>query len=301
MPIRLVHRPEPLDVALAPARIAEPGGTIGRCAGNALVLPDARGEVGRLQAVVRWQGGQPVLRTLASGCPVRLNGAAVELGEQRPLRRGDELVIGRFVLHVDAADAANADVAPAAAAVALDATADAAALPARAPQAGGPPAFPAPDPDVSVGEPFPAAPQAGQPAAEDVFADLMGPGTLPVGSPPDVSCHPFDMDSAARRNAADPLAQLPPEPGAAPSRADPLALLADEAGQAPDVFSDRTPSALGAHGGADPIAQALARPEDGPAAQDHSRQVGGYMRPAAPVRPEGGQAPSGTRGRGGQS
>lgn len=43
--------------------------------------------------------------------------------------------------------------------------------------------------------------------APDVFSDLIGPGTLPVGSAPDVSAHPFDMASASPRNPEDPLAQ----------------------------------------------------------------------------------------------
>lgn len=135
-----------------------------------------------------------------------------------------------------------------------------------------------------------AAPAAG--IDDDIFSDLIGPGTLPVGSAPDVSTHPFDLESAQARNPEDPLRHLPPG-DAAVSRpvTDPLALFDTPGDGPPSVFADGTPSTLPAH---DPLAEHRARPiddalgapreaADGRSASDHLREVGSFMRPA-PVK-----------------
>lgn len=137
---------------------------------------------------------------------------------------------------------------------------------------------------------------AAPPAAvtdEDIFGDLIGPGTLPVGSAPDVSTHPFDLESAQARNAEDPLQHLP-RGDAAVSRqvTDPLALFDMPGDGSPSVFADGTPSTLPAH---DPLAEHRAHPVDdalssaraasdnGGAPSDRLPEIGGFMRPA-PVR-----------------
>ncbi|WAI84296.1 MULTISPECIES: FHA domain-containing protein [Achromobacter] len=127
---------------------------------------------------------------------------------------------------------------------------------------------------------------------EDIFSDLIGPGTLPVGSVPDVSTHPFDLDSAAARNPDDPLRHLP-RGDATVSRpvTDPLALFDAPNDGSPSVFADGTPSTLPVH---DPLAEHRTHPvddalrgpreaTDGRAAADHLREIGGFMRPA-PVK-----------------
>ncbi|MDF8365502.1 FHA domain-containing protein [Achromobacter anxifer] len=129
---------------------------------------------------------------------------------------------------------------------------------------------------------------------DDIFSDLIGPGTLPVGSAPDVSTHPFDLDSAQARNPEDPLRQLPPGDGVV-SRppTDPLALFDAPGDGTPSIFSDGTPSTLPAH---DPLAEHRAHPvdralggsresADGRSAPDHLQEIGGFMRPA-PVKPK---------------
>lgn len=129
-------------------------------------------------------------------------------------------------------------------------------------------------------------------ATEDIFSDLIGPGTLPVGSAPDVSTHPFDLDSAAARNPVDPLRHLP-RGDATVSRpvTDPLALFDVPGDGSPSVFTDGTPSTLPAH---DPLAEHRTHPvddalrgpreaTDGRAASDHLREIGGFLRPA-PVK-----------------
>lgn len=141
-------------------------------------------------------------------------------------------------------------------------------------------------------EPAPEA--AAMPAApdDDIFGDLIGPGTLPVGAAPDVSVHPFDLESAQARNPDDPLQQLP-RGDATISRAgtDPLALFDVPGDTSPSVFTDESPSTLPAH---DPLAGHRSHPvdealhgerpaQDGRAASDHVREIGGFMRPA-PVR-----------------
>jgi len=133
---------------------------------------------------------------------------------------------------------------------------------------------------------------------DDVFADLIGPGTLPVGSAPDVSSHPFDLDSAQARNAEDPLQHLPPG-DAEVSRpvTDPLALFGAPGDAAPSIFSDGTPSALPAH---DPLAEHRDHPveetlagtrqaQESRSAPDHLQEIGGFMRPAAVKRTPDGQ------------
>ncbi|WP_242697614.1 FHA domain-containing protein [Bordetella petrii] len=140
-----------------------------------------------------------------------------------------------------------------------------------------------------------AEPQAPQSNPADVFSDLFGPGTLPVGSVPDVSAHPFDLESAQTRNPEDPLRQLPR--GDANVRGplrDPLDMLGNpDADDANSVFSDQTPSTLPSHDPldphrSDPVTDTLSprpRDDDARAARDHLREYGGYLRPAR-VRPQ---------------
>jgi len=144
-----------------------------------------------------------------------------------------------------------------------------------------------------------------QPQADpsDVFSDLFGPGTLPVGSAPDVSTHPFDLESAQVRNPEDPLRQLPRGDASVsgPAR-DPLDLLgAPDADDTQNVFSDPSPSTLPSHDPlaphrSDPVTDTLnARRDDaadGHAARDHLREYGGYLRPAR-VKPQDDAPPRG--------
>ncbi|WP_332609449.1 FHA domain-containing protein [Achromobacter sp. ESBL13] len=239
------------DPAFEPihAEFTAPGGTVGRGPENQLSLPDAAGEICRVQAVLRVHdaGDTGFLLNLSSMSTVRVNGQRVERDQELPLMPGDELEIGAYRLRAD------------------------------------PVTFAATEPD--------AAPAAA-PDIEDIFSDLIGPGTLPVGSAPDVSTHPFDLDSAAVRNPDDPLRHLP-RGDASVSRpvTDPLALFDAPNDGSPSVFAEGTPSTLPAH---DPLADHRTHPvddalrgprdaTDGRAAADHLREIGGFMRPA-PVK-----------------
>src|SRR5690606_4067555 len=149
--------------------------------------------------------------------------------------------------------------------------------------------------------PLAAEPAPPADAASDPFSDLFGPGTLPVGSVPDVSAHPFDLESAQVRNPEDPLRQLPR--GDANVRGplrDPLDALGDNAEGAHNVFSDSTPSTLPSHDPlaghrSDPVTETLTprqQDDDARAARDHLREYGAYLRPAR-VRQEDPADPSG--------
>ncbi|WP_255592554.1 FHA domain-containing protein [Bordetella sp. BOR01] len=158
------------------------------------------------------------------------------------------------------------------------------------------PAQASPDlPFDDLDPPLAAEPQSAQAEQVDVFSDLFGPGTLPVGSVPDVSAHPFDLESAQGRNPEDPLRHLPPGDAnlRGPAR-DPLDMLGSpDTDDAHSVFSDQTPSTLPSHDPlaphrSDPVTDTLnprEREEDARAARDHLREYGGYLRPAR-VKPQ---------------
>lgn len=254
--------------ALIPARFDAPGGTIGRVAGNHLVLPDPSGAIGRLQAVVRLRGAECRLVNLGGPAPVTVNGRSLAQGEEAAIAAGDRVGVGGYVLAVDAA--AGALEQPVA-------TPPDAPVPAAASVADLPPAQPEPGP-------------------VDIFADLMGPGTLPVGSAPDISCHPFDMASAAPRNTPDPLSLLPGEPVRHVPGEDPLSFFDQvDAAHAPSIFSDRTPTSMTSGvpatvRGDQPIADMLSgdRERNARSTADHVTQMSGYMRPTNVRRDESG-------------
>src|SRR5690606_18416787 len=62
----------------------EPGGTIGRCPGNHLMLGDDA-SVGRVQAVVRIKDGHCSLMNVSSRTSMQLNGQALPLLQEAPI------------------------------------------------------------------------------------------------------------------------------------------------------------------------------------------------------------------------
>ncbi|MFJ0978068.1 FHA domain-containing protein, partial [Bordetella bronchiseptica] len=222
----IVRNPEP-GASARRADFHAPGGTLGRDAENCLALPAAPGQLCRVQAALRADAQGWRLHNLSGMAAVHINDAALAPGAVRAIQAGDTLRVGAHTLEVSGPDAP--DARPAAL---PEAAAD---TPADAPRRG----------------------QAGAGAAEDIFSGLFGPGTLPVGGIADAATHPFDLDSAQARNAADPLAHLPAGDAAVSRPAgDPLALFDAPHGGA-DVFADATPSALPAH---DPLAPLRADP-----------------------------------------
>jgi len=90
------------------------GGTIGAIEGNTIVLPDAQGRVGALEANVIAGPRGYVIRNCGAN-PLLVNGAAVPNSAESPLAPGDEVTIGPFVLRVTSPDPPPAPTAAAAA------------------------------------------------------------------------------------------------------------------------------------------------------------------------------------------
>lgn len=256
------------EAAFAPmeADFTAPGGTIGRARENRLVLDDQPGALCLVQAMVRVGDTGSWLVNLSSMANVSINGDPLARDQEAALRHGDEVAIGLFVLQAEDGMASGTMVTGAAGMTGAAAT--------LAPATQQEP------------EPAPAAPV-------DIFSDLFGPGTLPVGSAPDLAAHPFDMASAAARNPEDPLAQLGRGDASFTDIShDPLGMFPN-----PDdrhvghVFSDATPSTL--HGQDplaplhdDPISSTLGRQDKaGTAAMDRDadrntvREQSGHMHP----------------------
>jgi len=108
------------------------GGTIGAIEGNTIVLPDAQGRVGALEANVIAGPRGYVIRHCGAN-PLLVNGAAVPNRAESPLARGDEVTVGPLVLRVASPDPPPAPAAAAAAPAAPMASPTAAPLPVQAP------------------------------------------------------------------------------------------------------------------------------------------------------------------------
>src|SRR3546814_360111 len=72
----------------------EPGGTIGRCPGNHLLLSEDT-RVGRIQAVVRIKDGAWSLNNVSSRADIMINGQALPLLQDIPIARGDRAEASR--------------------------------------------------------------------------------------------------------------------------------------------------------------------------------------------------------------
>jgi len=246
MTLTLIRRHPDDPAAPRGAEFRAPGGTLGRGAENHLVLPDPAGRLCRVQAALRIDAQSCRLRNLSTMSAVSVNDVPLQAGREADVAPGDVLRIGQYVLDVeDVEDVADERDVP----DAQDEPGAWDAAPSMRPMPPMPPMQPVPQAGAAA---------AAQPAGEDVFGGLFGPGTLPVGGAPELSAHPFDLDSAQSRNAVDPLAHLPP--GGAPAQPlprDPLALFGEPGDGAPDVFADATPSTLP---GQDPLAPLRSHP-----------------------------------------
>jgi FHA domain-containing protein len=77
------------------------GGTLGRSEENAFVLPDSKHIVSRRQAEVRSDGAQHVIANLSRATPMMINGTELNFGDEHPLKAGDEIQIGMYVLRAE--------------------------------------------------------------------------------------------------------------------------------------------------------------------------------------------------------
>jgi type VI secretion system FHA domain protein len=242
------------------AQFDELGGTIGRADNNQLVLPDPERTISRVHARVVFRAGTYAIVDNGSN-PISVNGTPVGAGREHPLRPGDQLQIGGYVLKARAAAVGAAVADPFA-----DLFGDAAMGLATSPP-GAKPERPTPAPAPSWPPPPPPPPAlvAGHiPEDWDPFAPdhVTTPPPRPAAAAADAI---FDLprgggdsiddlfDLSGSRSAADPLGAPPAQAHrAAPNMAahdDPLQSLAS-AGAADlpsrsDHFSDlNTPMPL---------------------------------------------------------
>lgn len=221
------------------------GGTIGRGEENTLVLPDAQRRVSRLHATISFPGGVPTITNSSKVLTVGVGSAELASGQSTPLLPRMSLHIGPYVLMVrpwaEPADAtaclpvhserSGLAVAPGSPQADPGAELHASLIPAPPASGVGPPAEPVGPTDdplaalLGSSGASPAAPhQLARNAGHDPFAVLgiaspVAPRyDAPVASPPlraalpseviPEDFNPFDLPSAAARNAADPLAAM---------------------------------------------------------------------------------------------
>lgn len=254
------------------AQFDELGGTIGRADNNQLVLPDPERTISRVHARLVFRAGGYAIVDNGSN-PISVNGAPIGAGREHPLKPGDRVQIGGYVLEAREASASPRSDDPFAelfgdAAVGLAAPAP---MPAPAP----PRASPPPPAAWAPAPPPPPWPPAAPPPAR-APAPALSPGHIPEDwdpfAPDPVASPPPSLAGAGGAGAFDDLSQLarPGEAsiddlfglGGAPLQGDPLGA-APAAGLAPNTA-----------GHADPL-QALTRTASLvlPSHEDHASEL----------------------------
>lgn len=77
------------------------GGTIGRDNDNTFVLADIKRIVSRRQAEIRTNGAQYVIINLSRAAPLLVNGIELRCDDEHPLKIGDEIRVGLYVLRAE--------------------------------------------------------------------------------------------------------------------------------------------------------------------------------------------------------
>ena len=214
----------------------ELGGTIGRADNNQLVLPDPERTISRVHARIVFRAGAYAVVDNGSN-PISVNGAVADAGREQPLRVGDELQIGGYLLAAEAAGAPKSD--DPFADLFGDAPMGLAAAPAPRSQAPKPPPPPP--------SPLPVRAAVAGTAAWPVPAPTAAPGVAAAYSPawpapslspppPPAAGNPVASGPAVIPDDWDPFAPdpvaAPPAPGAAP--VDPFASLPSGGGDSLD-------------------------------------------------------------------
>ena len=83
------------------AQFDELGGTIGRADNNQLVLPDPERTISRVHARVVFRAGGYAVVDNGSN-PISVNGLPVGAGREQPLKPGDQLQIGGYLIAASA-------------------------------------------------------------------------------------------------------------------------------------------------------------------------------------------------------
>src|SRR6186713_2520974 len=89
------------------AQFGAQGGSIGRADTNTLSLPDPERRISRRQADVVASASGYVIKNVGSANPIIVRDQSLALGESAPLRGGDQIRIGGYLLEVNADDASD--------------------------------------------------------------------------------------------------------------------------------------------------------------------------------------------------
>jgi FHA domain-containing protein len=181
------------------------GGTLGRGTDNQLVLPDPARHVSRLQARVRFDEGRFLVASVSNANPLFLNDEEIASGSELPLKPGDELRIGLYVLGVRNATTPSQNVDLPVAAHSASQPRGVAGSGTRSPMVGGPL-----DPLAGLG---------GSSAGLNPFADLLGPDVA-VPTPLEVPT-PESLVTPRSDQARFAPSDSPQAPLQASDRADP--------------------------------------------------------------------------------
>src|SRR5213078_4138534 len=92
---------QPITKSIA-AQFGAQGGSIGRADTNTLSLPDPERRISRRQADVIVSGSGYVIKNVGSANPIIVCDQSLALGESAPLRGGDQVRIGGYLLEVKA-------------------------------------------------------------------------------------------------------------------------------------------------------------------------------------------------------
>lgn len=84
------------------AVFGSPGATLGRGSDNHFVLPDPKNMISRTQARISSESGRHNIVNLSRASPILLNGNDIGYNLEFPIQPGDELLIGLYLLQVEA-------------------------------------------------------------------------------------------------------------------------------------------------------------------------------------------------------
>lgn len=248
------------------ARFDVSGGTIGRADHSTLALPDPERFISRTQAEVVFVNGGFIIRNVGAANPITVASRTLANGETAPLRDGDQVRLGGYLLRAELGSGVTTPARAPAAAAALPVATPMAVAPALPvpPAAPAPSWAPSPPPAAAaLSSDNPFADLLGPTPASDPFGALLGPGAA-AGPPPATPAaqDPFAGLMGAPAGLPAQSAAVAPPPAAAarlPDDFDPFAALSPAAApvparpQASDPFAGR-PNAPAA----DPLADALA-------------------------------------------
>jgi len=235
---------------------AEAGGSIGRAEDNHLKLPDPQRHISRYHARVTHRLSRYFILDTGSSTPVILNSIPVGNGREAEIRPGDELRIGHYLLHVNAAPEEAGTTQVARDALAVTASAD------------------------HPGHRPPAAAGGRGADALSAAATVMVPAAGTAGATP-----PRTAPPGATSGVAPPAAVPPAAPAAAVEPAAAVMAAAPENGAAPapGAASPAIPSSA---------APSSAAPSSAPAGSAAANAAGAEHRPAAAVPADDARRPA---------